>query len=68
MKYAYVGVTPRHLASGRPLVFGDAVDASELSREDAPLAEWLVTDEREPEAPADTPEASGPESTTPEAK
>jgi hypothetical protein len=45
MKYAYVGAYPRHLASGRPLVFGDVVDDKDLTPEDKRLTEFLVKNE-----------------------
>lgn len=53
MKYAYVGVTPRTLASGRPLVFGDEVDASALEPADEALKALLI---QQPEPPAPTPD------------
>ena len=59
MQYEYVGVTPCTLASGRPLVFGDVVDDSDLAPEDEYLASLLPT------APA--PEASEPSTSNPEA-
>lgn len=62
--YVFVGVTPRNLASGRPLVFGDTVDAAELTSEDESLKDQLVTDSATPVA---TPEATEPEPTTSEA-
>lgn len=61
MQYAYVGVTPRNLASGRPLVFGDAVDASELTPADEALQAQLV--EAEQPAPVTTPSITTPEAT-----
>ena len=63
MLYVFVGVTPRNLASGRPLVFGDTVDAAELTLEDESLKAQLVT---EP-APVAEPEATEPETTNSEA-
>lgn len=61
--YVFVGVTPRNLASGRPLVFGDTVDAAELTPEDESLKDQLVTEL----APVATPEATEPEPTNSEA-
>lgn len=65
MKLTFVGGTPRHLASGRPLVFGDVVDESDLTPEDEPLRVLLTSDE--PTAAPD-PEATEPSISTPEAE
>lgn len=67
MRYAFVGGTPRHLASGRPLVFGDVVDASDLTPEDQPLTPLLCALGDEPTAAPD-PEATEPSISTPEAE
>jgi hypothetical protein len=66
MEYLFVGTHPESLASGRPLVFGDLVDAGALSEEDAYLADLLVTPDATPAAPSS--EATEPEPTTTEAK
>jgi hypothetical protein len=63
MTYLFVGAHLEHLASGRPLLFGDTVDISELTPEDAQLADQLA---EQPAAPA-VPEAPAPEPTTSEA-
>lgn len=42
MKYVFLGVTPRTLASGRPLVFGDELDVSDLTPEDEALRPLLA--------------------------
>jgi hypothetical protein len=61
MTYEFVGVTTRHLASGRPLVFGDVVDESDLTPED----ELVRADLRDlPDSPAS--EANGPSLSNPE--
>jgi hypothetical protein len=58
MPYTFVGAYPRHLASGRPLVFGDVVDASDLTPEDELLADLLVADSEAPEASTSNTEES----------
>jgi hypothetical protein len=69
MEYLFVGAHPESLASGRPLVFGDLVDATELSEEDSYLADRLITPAPDQKsAPAPLPEATEPEPTTTEAK
>jgi hypothetical protein len=60
--YLFVGTHPEFLASGRPLVFGDPVDADALSEEDSYLADRLVKSD------TPLPEATAPEPTTTEAK
>lgn len=78
MKYTFVGLHQESLASGRPLVFGDEVDESELTQADARLADLLIepaataapapapTPAPEP-APEPEPEpASEPETANPE--
>ena len=37
MIYTFVGVRPNHVASGRPLVFGDLVDHGELTQLESPV-------------------------------
>ena len=61
MTSVYVGTYPRHLASGRPLVFGDVVDAKDLTAEDDALKPFLVEQASEPKA-------TGPDTTTTEDK
>lgn len=61
MKRTYVGVTPRHLASGRPLVFGDVVDASDLTQEDELILEFLSEPSAAPETEAPEPATSNTE-------
>jgi hypothetical protein len=68
MEYLFVGAHPESLASGRPLVFGDLVDATELSEEDSYLANRLIKSAPAQPAPAPLPEATEPEPTTTEAK
>lgn len=75
MKYLYVGSHPDFLASGRPVTFGDILDADELDQVgDAHLAPSLVdapdapAPASPPAAPAAKSEATAPESTTTEAK
>lgn len=71
MKYVFVGSHPETLASGRPLVFGDPIDASELSHQDAYLAPLLVESVVPPAPTAPKVvalEALAPEPTNSEAK
>lgn len=41
MTFTYVGLVPRHLESGRPLVFGDVIDSLEPTDQER-LGEWLA--------------------------
>lgn len=66
MKYAYVGATPRTLASGRPLVNGDVLDEGELELVDEATRPYLVPLPEVTQAPPAPPvEVTEPEADNP---
>lgn len=59
--YTYVGVTPRSLASGRPVTFGTELQESDLEQADDSIKAHLVlSSPTEDPAPAATVEAPAP--------
>lgn len=58
MHYTFVGTHPEFLASGRPLAFGDQVDAQDLVAEDKRLAPLLIAESTESTSTPPTSEAT----------